>query len=88
MIVLMAYGESQEHEAPPTLELGDLPWNTHDTIREWMDVPTDPEFFGDWLVYFYDVLNPLQRRQLRKQYLSELSQSDYPKPPHQRSQDD
>jgi len=82
----MPYGESQEHEAPPTIELGDLPWNTHDTLREHFGHPTNPEFFGEWLVWFYDALNQQQRRTLRKTHLSNINQADFPAiPTHKES---
>jgi len=74
----MAYGEHQEHEAPPTVELNDLKWNTQVKIREHFGYPTDPEFFGEWLLWFYDGLNVDQRRTLRYSPLSEIDVSDYP----------
>jgi len=77
----MAYGESQEHEAPPTIELNDLPWNPHNKIREWMGHPLNEEFFAEWLVYFYDSLNYAQRRALRKTNLDELDRKNFPNPP-------
>lgn len=77
----MPYGESQEHEAPPTIELNDLPWNTHRDIQEWMRYPQDPEFFGEWLVFFYEGLSWSQRRALRKTNLLELDRKNFPNPP-------
>jgi hypothetical protein len=80
VIVTMSYGDSQEHEAPPTIELNDLPWNTHLAIRQWMNYPIEDEFFADWLIYFYEVLSYTQRRALRKTKLDELDRNNFPNP--------
>lgn len=78
----MAYGEHQDHEAPPTIEEKDLTWNTHTKIRDFFGFPQDPEFFATWLDFFYERLNQEQRRLLRNTDLTTLSLAAFPKPEH------
>lgn len=78
----MAYGESQNHEAPPTVEPEDLSWNTHRDIRDFFGWPQNHELFGTYLDWFYNALNAEQRRLLRTASLPHLSLSaDFPRPP-------
>lgn len=78
----MPLGDStQEHVGQEAPTLNDLPWNTHNSIREWMGHSPNEEFFGEWLVYFYDVLSQGQRRALRKTKLEELDRKNFPNPP-------
>lgn len=77
----MAYGQDQEHEAQVAPELEDLGWNTHEKIREAFRYPTDPEFFGEWLLWFYEALSQEQRRTLRYTDLTNIDRDDYPSTP-------
>lgn len=77
----MAYGQSQDHEAPPALEEKDLNWNTHRKIKEAFGFPQDDELFVVWLDWFYQRLNADQRRVLRKIDLTTLNKDEFPRPP-------
>lgn len=70
----------QDHEAPPTVEIDDLGWNTHVVLRRAFGYPESPEYFEAWLDWFYEQLTFEQRKLLRKADLNTLNKSQFPTP--------
>lgn len=82
MIVVAGWSSnSPDGEALPPIGNEAITWNTHNMIRERFDYPIDNVFFGEWLEWFYGVLNQHQRRELRKVDLSTFDVTTVPAPP-------
>lgn len=64
-----------------TLSEKDITWNTHRQIREEFGYPSDAEFFGAYLDWFYS-LDTAQRTLLRQGDLSTINQDHFPTLPY------
>lgn len=64
-----------------TVSEADVTWNTHRQIREAFGYPSDAEFFGPYLDWFYD-LSTEQRVLLRQGSLPFINKDAFPVLPH------